>query len=115
MSLRPPATYWILVTATGAMGSSDSGNFQLNAGANTVPISMGATLRLQGIEFMSGANGGSFIASPLELPAGLTQPHNVTETIDAPSFMPIIPWSIDGGTTALPFRLCYGPLGAGAR
>lgn len=112
MSQRPPSPYPILVTGAGAGNSSDAANFTLAAGLNAVPLKLGPNLHLQGILFLGAGN---FICRPSDQPSGWT-PADITVPIPSAMFWDIIPGKINGtGTTALPFVLCYGPLGPGAR
>jgi len=116
MSLRPPSTYRIRVTAQLAAGSSDSANFTLAAsGESKVPLTIGADLHLQGVYFEAAADGLNYIATPSSLPAGVTAPHNITTVVSGPSFLEFVDATINNATTAFPFQLCYGPLGPGGR
>lgn len=116
MSLRPPSTYKIQITATGDGGSSDPTRFTLAAsGDSNVPGAIGATLHLHGIYFGPAADGLNLVATPRDLPAGVVAPQNITEAVPGPSFLEIDVQSINAATTAFPFQLWYGPLGPGAR
>jgi hypothetical protein len=110
MSQRPPSTYQITVSGQGAGNSSDATNFTLGAGETAVPGAIGQ-LHLQGILFLAG---GSFVYRPSAPPAGWT-PADLTVVLPAAMFWDVIPGQISGTTTALPFVLCYGPLGPGGR
>jgi hypothetical protein len=110
MSQRPPSTYQIYVSGQGSGGTSDVAHFELGTGETNVPEAIG-DLRLQGVLFLAAGN---IVYRPSVAPSGWT-PADITIPLPAPTWWEMIPGQISGTSTALPFVLCYGPLGIGGR